>query len=189
MSTRDLGYLDILDIPWKENHMSALAIDQIITIANSEMRTARERLEVEESGREVASLQGKIKGFNILLGHMCAELDLTQVAIEDLGDRPLYMSELTDEQLDVIEQDVAALKADLRWVAVLARIEADIEALKNHLLFTAEKSRDLDLSQGQYKAEEVYKRLFNQVENEGKRRKKEREEKAKAPELSFAPII
>lgn len=160
-----------------------MAINQIITIANSEMRTARERLEVEESGREVASLQGKIKGFNILIGHMSAEFGLTQIAIEDLGDRPLLMSVLTDEQLFELEQDVEALKADPRWLAVIERIQQDDEASKNFLLFEAEKSRDLDLRQGQHKAEEIYKQLFYQVKNESKRRQDERERKAKNPEL------
>jgi hypothetical protein len=168
--------------------MGALAIDQIIVIANDEMRLARERLEIEESGREVASLQGKIRGFNILLGHMYAELGLTQIAIEDLGDKPLDMRELTDDQLQVLEADVETLQVNPAWLAVLERIGKDDEDSKNFLLLDAEKSRDLDLRQGQHKAEEVYKRLLYQVENEANRRQKEREEKAKNPEL-FAQRI
>jgi len=163
--------------------MNGLAINQIITIANAEMQLARDRLEVEESGREVASLQGHIIGYKKLIGIMAAELGLTQIAIEDLGDKPLIVPDMDDETLAVLTEDIGILKAAEEWGEVQQRIEEDIETMKNHRLFAAEKSRDLDLCQGQYEGETVYTRLFNSVESENGRREAERERKRKNPEL------
>jgi len=163
--------------------MSALAIDQIITTANDEMQKARDQLEVEENGRTVAAYQGNIVGYKKLIAHMAAEFFLTQIAIEDLGDVPLKILDLDDDHLEIMRQDIGILKADPAWTATLARIDADIETMKNHLLFRAEKSRDLDLCQGQYKGETVYTRLFESVADEIGRRQAERDRKAKNPEL------
>jgi hypothetical protein len=163
--------------------MLDLAIDQIITLANNEMQKDRDRLEVEDSGREVAALQGKIVGYKKLIGSVAAEFGLSQGSIDYLGGAPLKINDLEDATLDRLTFDIATLRDDPAWRAVLARIDVDVENMKTHLLFEAEKSRDLDLCQGQYKGETVYKTLFNLVENETKRREAEREKKRKNPEL------
>jgi hypothetical protein len=163
--------------------MSARAIDQIITIANDEMQRARDALEVEESGRAVAAFQGNIVGYKRLIAHMAAEFGLTQFAIEDLGDAPLKIPDLDDMTLVALRVDIESLKIDPQWSEVLARIDKDTEEMKNYLLFTAEKSRDLDLKQGQWKGETVYTRLFDSAEDEWKRREAKKQEKEKNPVL------
>jgi hypothetical protein len=163
--------------------MESLAINWIIVLANAEMRKDRARLEVEDNGREVAGAQGRIVGYKKLVGGMAAEFRLTQVAIEDLGDEPVEMKELDDDTLDALDQDITTIQKGDEWKALLARIEADIEGMKDHLLFRAEKSRDLDLCQGQYKGETIYQRLFNSVQSESKHREEKREQERKNPKL------
>ena len=150
------------------------------------MQRARDHLEIEENGRAVAAFQGNLVGYKKLIAHISAEFALTQIAIEDLGDSPLKVPDLDDEHLEILRFDIATLKEDPRWPAVIARIDADIEVMKNHLLFTAEKSRDLDLCQGQHKGETVYTRLFDSVADEARRRQADRDRKAKNPELFTA---
>ena len=162
---------------------AGLAIDQIVVTANAEMRTARARLEVEENGREVASLQGKVAGYKRLIGHMAAEFGLTEFAIEDLGDAPIRVPDMADPTLEALSAGIALLLLDPRWAAVLARIEAHVEEMKTRLLFEAEKSRDLDLCQGQYKGETVYRNLFDAVKWETEKRANKREDARKNPQL------
>jgi hypothetical protein len=185
MSSTDHEYIQMLG---GAKPMSAPVINQIIIIANDEMRRARERLEVEESGRELAALQGNLVGYKNLVAHMAAEFELPQIFIEDSGDAPLRIPELDDEVLETFAVEVETLKDDRRWESVEARIDHDIGELKNHLLFKAEKSRDLDLCQGQYKGETVYTRLFEKVRDELERRHAAQAKKAKEPELFEAPV-
>jgi hypothetical protein len=163
--------------------MSARAINEIVVMAQAEMRSIRARLEVEESGREVASLQGQLCGCKLLVGHICGRFSLREQMIEDLGDVPLKVPDLDDATLTDLHADIGILREDPRWLEVLLVIKADDEESQRFLLLEAEKSRDLDLRQGQHRAEELYLRLFNSVENETKRRSDEDERRRKEPEL------
>ena len=74
----------------------------------------------------------------------------------------------------------------LNQIIILATLDANTEALKNELLFLSEKTRDLDLCQGQYKGQHIYERLFNAIEGEVKHRAKEMEKKRREPDLPFS---
>lgn len=165
--------------------MNGFALGQIVIRANEEIRIAIAKLEVEESGRDVARLQGNISGYKKLISAMCGEFHLTQVDIEDNGDFSCKLADLTDAELDVAQHDAIELQNSEEWKAVIARIDAIIVESKNYLLYCAEKSRDLDLKQGEYKGMMICNDFFSAVNDEVERRKRIAEQKAREPDLPF----
>jgi hypothetical protein len=162
--------------------VSGLVSNEIIAIINEEMRLAHYKLEVEESGRVVGALQGNIAGYKLLLSYLSAEFNLSQFVLEDNGEKPLVIPDMSDDEFIIFSHDIEEFKSLEEWRRVLNRIDQRTEDLKNHLLFSAEKTRDLDLSQGTYKGMTVFKQLFNAVEqSEISRQNKKKEDKDAMP--------
>ncbi len=167
--------------------MSAnFALNELIVIINQEVKICKSKLEIEESGREIASLQGHVVGYRKLISWLCANFHFTQDFVEDKGENPLMIPELTDESLAVLSLEINWLQEiSEEWKGVMQRSKENVEALKNELLYSAEKTRDLDHCQGQFKATQIYATFFNSVENEIARRQKEKEKRQKEPEFAF----
>lgn len=165
--------------------MQGLALNEIVTIINYEVKMAKGKLLVEESGREVASLQGHVSGYSQLMNYLAAEFSITQIFIEDLGDEPQKVPDMLDTQVFNLELDVKELQETEEWKRLLARVEARTEELKNHLMFSAEKSRDLDVDQGQYKAMTSYNGFFRHVNAVAEMRRERAEEEAKRREAEL----
>lgn len=178
--------------------MSTLAANYLVTVINAQMRYVREHLETESSGRILASLQGHLQGFKDLFRYLSAELGLAEFALEDTGDigtpvfavdriddcnLKMFGLELDDLALEAFQIDIAALRGDPRWPKLLARVEDKTEEMKTYLIDYADKSRDLDLKQGERKGMTIYLRLFQAVEDEARWREDQRKEKAKNPLL------
>jgi len=159
--------------------MIGVVLSQVIIQANAEMHRCQAQLEIEESGREVASLQGRIVGCKTLLQNIQVEFKMPAHAIENTNDKPLELADLNDEDITTMLEDKCMLVDSDEWKRVEARTDSTIESLKNRLLFDAEKSRDLDLSQGQYKAQAFYRNYFRRIEDEAEYRQKRREEAAR----------
>lgn len=164
--------------------MSA-ALNELITRVNRQVRECKGKLLVEESGREVASLQGHVAGYRYLTDFLAAEFHLSQVFLEDLGEDETMVPDLDDEAVFALERSCLQLQEELAWKAVLERIEARNEELKDFLLYQAEKSRDLDVSQGQRKAMSYFRDFFRHVGEVATSRRVAAAEKAKNPELEF----
>lgn len=137
--------------------MSALAINTMIILVNAWTRYVREHLEVEESGRAVASLQGHLAGYKRLIGFLSAEFSLPQSVLEDDGDIPTPTCKVEDMDtndfrqlgldsddpgVDALLLDIKVLLADPRWFVLLHRVEERTEQMKTYLIDFAEKSRD-----------------------------------------------
>ena len=161
--------------------MAGLVLNLLISRINYEMRMAIDRLQVEESGRDVASDQGKVAGWKELISNLSAAFHLEQLFLEDNGEEPVKLPDLEDNQVLMYQEDAEAIKVSEEWKAVTDRIQANIELLKCHLLFSAEKTRDLDIDQGKYRAQMIYQEVFESIEREVKRR--EDKEKQEAEEM------
>ncbi len=159
------------------------AINQIVITAQKEMRDAIARLQVEEKGREVASLQGQVAGYKEIITIVAANFYLTQFELEDNGDEPVKIPDLSDEDLTVVEADAKTLLEREEWKDAIKRVEANVYAWKNSLFYQGESTRDLDIAQGKYRGQKIYEQFFNAVEHEVDRRAKEAAEKAKQPSL------
>jgi hypothetical protein len=164
-------------------NFQGIALGQIIISAQSEMRKAQAQLEVEEKGREVASLQGHIAGYKEIIANDAARFHLSEFMLEDTGEEPFKIPDLSDDDLETMRMDVETLTAREEWKEVLSKVELNIDSMKNSLLYCAESTRDLDICQGKYKGQEIFKSFFNSVESEVSRRAKEAEKKRKAPSL------
>jgi hypothetical protein len=161
------------------------ALNEIIIRANEEISLARAKLEVEESGREVAGLQGRISGYKKLISFIAAEFHMSEGFIENTGDIATKIQDMDDTMLMILQSGITILKSSDAWAAVLNRIAENTEGIKDHLLFRAEKSRELDIGQGQYKASTFFNGLFSDVDFEHRKRKDIAEKKANEPELPF----
>lgn len=167
--------------------MSGRVLNELVTIINSEVRIAKGKLLVEEGGRDIASLQGHVSGWGQLLNALCAEFGLTQTFIEDLGDEPQKVPDLTDLDVFLLEEEVKEFMACEQWARVTERVDIRTNELKDHLLFSAEKTRDLDVDQGQYLAMQWPHKFFNHVSVVAtiRREKQEEEAKRRGEELNF----
>lgn len=173
-----------------------IALNQIIIHAQSEMRTAQAQLEVEEKGREVAKLQGKVAGYKEIISIIAAKFSLSEIMLEDTGENPFKVPDMTDDDLEILRIDTEGLKTSEQWGQVIARVESNIDHWKDALFYGGESTRDLDLSQGKYEGQGIFKSFFSSVDSEVERRAKEAEKKRKAPSLfddcgnvvEFAPV-
>lgn len=98
--------------------------------------------------------------------------------------KPDELRDMTPDQVFALEDDIKILKADSRWSAVLATLDEKVEEMKHHLLFEADKSRDLDLMQGKQKGLHYFQGVFNNFESfaeklrEDAKKEKEKEDNA-----------
>jgi hypothetical protein len=159
--------------------VTGASLNQIIITAQFEMKLCQAKLEVEESGRLVARLQGNVAGYKKLIANIAARYHLTQIFLDDTGDNPLVIPDLEDENFELLRHDVEMLRISDQWKEVIAAVDANIVRFKDFLLYEAEKTRDLDLTQGDYEAQTVYGKVFKAVEEENQRRKAEAAKKAK----------
>ena len=159
------------------------ALNQIIISAQKEMRDAIDKLQVEEKGREVASLQGHVAGYKEIISIIAGRFHLFQYELEDNGDEPAKIPDLTDADLEVVSMDAKFLLDRYEWKEVMERVEANVYQWKNNLFYAGESTRDLDIAQGKYKGQKIYEQFFRAVDNEVERRAKEAAEKAKQPSL------
>lgn len=156
-------------------------ISQIVTRTHETMRILRQRLEVEERGPEVASIQGQLVGLKNFLGHMVHAFHLSAILLEDTGDIPVKVADITDDQLVKALHEAERIQKTEEWKSLLGRIEADIEDIKHHLVYDATQARELHLGQGTRKGLLDYKEFFTSLYNEQSRRK----ELAMEPDLPF----
>jgi hypothetical protein len=143
-------------------NMKGFAILQIITWTHDEIDRCREKLETEPSSRELAFLQGKIPGCKFALKAIEEIFSLSDEFLKQ-GEKPCKMSSLTQEQILGAEKDMEELQESEQWQQFLVRIQERTEVLKDFLLFEANKSRDMDVHQGEYKGMITYKTVFNAI--------------------------
>jgi hypothetical protein len=159
--------------------VTGAALNQIIIMAQFEMKLCQAKLEVEESGRIVARLQGNVAGYKKLIANIAARYHLNQAFLEETGDRPLVVPDLEDENFEMLRHDVEMLRISDEWKEVIANVDVNIIRFKDYLLYEAEKTRDLDLTQGDFEAQTVYNKFFNAIKDDNDRRRKEAAKKEK----------
>lgn len=113
------------------------------------------RLTVEESGNEIAYLQGQVSGYNILKNVI--EEKTGEIAI---GEKQCIFRYNRDEDFWFIEKDISkeniqsmyyqsqVLKDELENYGVNKEIKAYINEKKDWLFYEAEKGRDLHFCRG-----------------------------------------
>jgi hypothetical protein len=145
------------------------AVEQIIIRSLNNEEICKSKLEVEESGRTVARLQGEISGYKMLVSLVINEYDIPVYMLEELPKQePINLSEI--EMLELAELNVwaIALKSDERWALIEDSVEVETKSMKDYLLFSAEKTRDLDIQQGKYSALTSYRTFLRDIEREVK---------------------
>jgi len=167
--------------------LSDTVLKEIVTIVNSEVKQAKDKLLTEENGRAVALLQGKVYGWRQLIENIEAEFSLFSVLVLDTNGKPIDLPGLTDDDVFRLEGLVKEFVESEEWKKVKDRVAQRIGQLKDHLLYSAEKSRELDISQGQYKALIWPNNFFSDVSNiaSWRRQKQDQEAKRKKEEFDF----
>jgi len=144
--------------------MKGFTLVQIILWLENEINVCRVKLENEPSGRVLAHLQGKIPGCKFGLEAMKEIFNLSEDFFNS-GKKPLDLSMFSQEEILGVEQDMEDLQKREEWQQFLNRIQSKAEELKDFLLFRAKKSRDLDLSQGEYNGMVMYQKLFDAIDD------------------------
>ncbi|MDR1176926.1 MAG: hypothetical protein LBK83_15810 [Treponema sp.] len=143
-------------------NMDEFTLLQIIAYTNAEIKICKEKLENESSGRRLAHLQGKIPGCKFSIECLKEQFNLSDEMVES-SQEPCQMADLSWEQLVGAQKDMETIKASDQWAAFLSRIDSKITELKDFLLTEAKKSRDMDISQGEYRGMTVYEKVFTAI--------------------------
>lgn len=163
------------------------ALDAILTKAFHENNVDLAKLQVEDNGRSVASLQGHIAGYKELVRIISDEFIVSPgwcTIAQDSADEDLVLADMSDEAIAELNADAMNLiKNSEQWDKVLRRIEEKTIELKDRLFKDGHSTRDLDLAQGHYYGMTIYEAFFKAIDNEMERR--ERAKKDKEGELPF----
>lgn len=163
------------------------ALDAILTRAFRENNVDLATLQVEDNGRNVASLQGHIAGYKDLVKIISEEFVVSPgwcSIAQDSAEEDVILADMSDEAMNELCADVKNLIENSEaWERVLRRIEEKTIQLKDQLFTNGHSTRDLDLAQGHYYGMTIYESFFNAIDNEVERREKEKREKKE--ELPF----
>lgn len=157
-----------------------IALNHLIIRSNAEENAAKIQLEIEESNRKVANLQGKVSGHRRLMTYLADKFHFSQHALEYNGEQPEALPDMEDIEFGALVVSIQDLRTRPEWHEVESEIAHATEEIKTHLLISAEKTRDLDVAQGTYQGMTMYRDFFRSVETEHQRRdekaKKDREQ-------------
>jgi hypothetical protein len=145
-------------------NMKGFTIVQVIAYIEDEIEKCREKLENEPSGRVLAYLQGKIPGCKFGLEAIKEIFNLNDEFFGQI-EKPVVLSQLSREEILGVEADMEELQKTEEWQKFLSQIQAKADNLKDFLLFKAKKSRDLDVSQGDYTGMVMYQKLFDSIKD------------------------
>ena len=163
------------------------ALDAILTKAFFENNQALAKLQVEESGRTVASLQGHIAGYKELVKIISEEFIVSPgwcSVAQDNAQEDIVLPDMSDEAMAELNADAMNLiKNSESWGKVLSRVQDVTNRLKDQLFTNGHSTRDIDLAQGHYHDMTIYESFFKAIDNEIVRR--EGAKKEKEGELPF----
>jgi hypothetical protein len=142
--------------------MDGFTLLQIIAFTNAEIAVCKEKLEIESSGRRLAHFQGKIPGCHFLIDCLKEQFSLSDEMVAN-SQEPCKMFDLSWEQLSAAQVDMETLKTSDDWAAFLSQIDSKITELKEFLLTKAKKSRDMDITQGEYRGMTIYEKAFSAI--------------------------
>ncbi len=164
-------------------------VDMIVSKCLFETKHDKRMLETEEQGRAIAATQGRIIGYRNLVDFICAEFHIPQTRIDIIDDQrdEMKLADRNNEEISALEVGVAVLQNSTEWIFITDHVSEAIEHLKEYLITEAEKSRDLDLSQGQAQAMKCYESVFHSIADEVERRDKRRFEMEKRKKESLFP--
>lgn len=157
------------------------ALDAILTKAFHENFVDLAKLQVEENGRNVASLQGHIAGYKELVRIISEEFVVSpgwlNVA-QDSSENDIVLPDYTDEAIDELHEDAKNLIENSEaWRKVVSRIADKTSSLKDDLFSKGHSTRDIDIAQGHYYGMTIYESFFDAIKNEIERREAARKEK------------
>jgi len=148
--------------------MNGFAVLQVISWTSREIARCREKLEVEPSGRVVAYLQGKIPGCKFAIKKIKEIFGFDDEMFDKL-EQPADMSKLSHEQILGAEIDMKKLVEENElWTKFLGAVEERTEELKDFLLKSAKKSRQLDEYQGEYQGMMTYEKVFETIADQAR---------------------
>lgn len=157
------------------------AIDAILTKAFHENNMDLAKLQVEDNGRNVASLQGHIAGYKELVKIISDEFLVSPgwcAIAQDSAENDIVLPDMSDEAIAELNADAMNLiKNSEAWGKVMSRIDDVTKNLKDHLFTDGHSTRDLDLAQGHYHGMTIYEAFFKAIDNEMARREKAKKDK------------
>ncbi len=146
--------------------------DRITTAYGQRIKEDSERLEIEEVGRMVASLQGELSGLKTFIKFVCDVFAIHHIEYND--DQLIEIDELLDSDLNELHDEVKLFEEhDGRWREIQSRVNNLLDEKKNFLFYEAEKTRDLDICHGIRDGLTLYKKICNEIRYEYKHREED----------------
>lgn len=142
--------------------MKGLFLNELSARTMARMEKIREDLETEEATKEYTLLQGELIGLKELSEHV-EKFDKTFV--NDDCNKPIILQDedsqiimgLFEDKEDYQKEDPAGIE-DF--------VSASTEAMKNYLLYSATKPRDLNLTHGEYRGIRIYSNFCRDISSE-----------------------
>jgi hypothetical protein len=150
------------------NSLNFDCLELLVKYINGQIKGDKLSLETEEKAKEVAFLQGRIKGLRHLKSYLTG-IFLIADSEEEMPD----INAMSPAELSILDSEVSVLKGQSEWKTLLERIEQKREELKEYLICNADSSRHLYIAQSIVKGMNAYNDLFGLIETASKKRRTE----------------
>jgi len=141
----------------------------ILTAVYDRMRYCKNKLEIEESGKFIANLQGKISGYNLLLDQM--KKNIPFLDFSDTGEEEVVPHDMDDSELVFISMELLTNRC--YWDPIEKFMKYQVAQDKHYLYYDCKKSRDIDVIHGKRDGMLMFKGIFQAIKNEINDRREE----------------
>lgn len=141
----------------------------VLTAVYSRMRADKAKLEHEESGRVIATLQGRISGYNLLLEQMKEHIPF--LTYEDTGEEEVNPHDMEDR--DLVMLSIGLLTDRVYWTPIEKHMKYEVAQDKHYLYYKADKGRALDVTHGKRDGMLMFKGIFEAIKSEIESRREE----------------
>ena len=147
-------------------------MDLIVMKSRSTITDSKRLLETEESGKIIATLQGKLSGAKLFLSVINNNYTTRNFTLESIDEegKTFELRSFDNHSVAALEQERLNLEADHAWDHVEEILEKATREKQIWLFYTAEKGRDLDYCHGWRDAMNEYRGITGYVAGEYKTR-------------------
>ena len=146
---------------------------EVKTLKGRLTEAQKEFLEYEDKAKEVATLQGELAGYKLLIDKVSKQFPIDFFYDEDVSGDPESIRDMDQDYLNLLCKDAAESKKDERWQNINTAIDGEIAEIKSYLLYSADGSRALPYCQGKARGMVVHRSLVTNLEAELKQREKD----------------
>lgn len=155
-------------------------LNYIMVIVTAKIKEIKLKLEIEESGKDIAKMQGALKGYKKFKEFMSAAGHTFYFT--DDGDKIIPLKDMTYDQIFDLISNYERIKQHDWFISFSSMVESTCASVKNSFI-DIDKARDVWYQQGFFKALTKYQNIISDVYLEKDSRDKEAERIKKSEPL------